>query len=231
MTMRRLVFALALLVPGLAFAQGAAPGETLLTLRESAERELPQDRLVASLRVEATAPTAAAVQAEVNRRKEAAVARAKTVAGVRVETQGYWTHEERPAGQPRRWRGQAGLQLSGTDAAALLALAGGLQENGLAMSGMRFELTPAAARAAQDELTAEALVRLRARGDKAAEALGLRVTGLRHVRVGDTAGDVPRPRPMMRAMAAQVEAAAPVAEPGTTAVRVEVEADLVLAPK
>jgi predicted secreted protein len=227
--MRRLALALLLLAPGLAFAQTSAPGETLLTLRESAERELPQDRLVASLRVEATAPTAAAVQAEVNRRMEAALARAKTVAGVRVETHGYWTHEERPAGQPRRWRGQAGLQLSGADTAALLALAGGLQESGLAMSGMRFELTPAAARAAQDELTAEALTRLRARGDKAAEALGLRVTGLRHVRVGDTSGEAPRPRPMMRATAASADAT-PVAEPGTTTVRVEVEADLVLAP-
>ncbi len=224
--MKRLfIVALLVLLPAAAFA------ETRLTLRESAERELPQDRLTVSLRVEATAATAAAVQADVNRRMDAALTRARAAAGVRAETTGYWTYEERPQNQPRRWRGQAGLNLVGSDTGAVLALAGALQETGLAMSGMRFELTPDAARAAQDGLTAEALQRVKARADKAAEALGLRVTDLAEIRVGDTGGAMPPPRPMLRAMAASADAAAPVAEPGLASVRVEVEAVFVLGPK
>ena len=121
---RHLIAALFVLLPSLALAQAAEPR---LTLGESAERELVQDRLTVSLRVEATAATAAAVQADVNRRMEAALARARAVSGIRVETTGYWTYEERPANQPRRWRGQAGLNLVGSDTGAVLALAGALQ--------------------------------------------------------------------------------------------------------
>lgn len=212
-----------------AFAQGEAPK---LALRQTAERDVPQDRLTASLRVEAAAATPAAVQADVNRRMEAAIARARTVAGVRAETTGYSTWEERPANQPRRWRGQAGVNLVGKDSAAVLALAGALQEQGLAMSGLRFDLTPEAARAIEDALTTEALARVRARADKAADALGLRVTGISEIRVGEAGGSAPPPRPvMMRAMAAGAEAAAPVAEAGLATVRVEVDATFRLGPK
>ncbi|MBI3503987.1 MAG: SIMPL domain-containing protein [Proteobacteria bacterium] len=228
--MKRLfVAALLFLLPGLAAAQ--AP-ETRLALRESAEREMAQDRLTVSLRVEATAATAAAVQADVNRRMEAALARARGMSGVRAETTGYWTYEERLQNQPHRWRGQAGLNLVGTDTGSVLALAGALQETGLALSGMRFELTPEAARAVQDELTAEALRRVKTRADKAAEVLGLGVRGLAEIRVGDPGGMLAQPRPMARvAMAAAAAAPAPVAEPGLASVRVEVEAVFVLGPK
>ena len=220
------IAALFVLLPVAAFAQGA---DTRLTLRESAERELPQDRLTVSLRVEATAATAAAVQADVNRRMEAALTRARSASGVRAETTGYWTYEERPQNQPRRWRGQAGLNLVGSDAGAVLALAGALQETGLAMSGMRFELTPESARAVQDELTADALRRVRVRADKAADAIGMRVVGIVEMRVGDAGGEGPRPMPRM-AMAAQA-GPAPVAEPGVAVVRIEVEAVFRLGPK
>ncbi len=224
---RHLIAALFVLLPGLALAQTAEPR---LTLRESAERELQQDRLTVSLRVEATGPTAAAVQADVNRRMEAALSRARGISGVRAETTGYWTYEERPANQPRRWRGQAGLNLVGSDTGAALALAGALQETGLAMSGMRFDLTPEASRAVQDELTADALKRVRARADKAADAIGMRVIGIVEMRVGDAGGEGPRPMPRM-AMAAAQAASAPVAEPGLAIVRVEVEAAFRLGPK
>ncbi|MBL8831210.1 MAG: SIMPL domain-containing protein [Rhodospirillales bacterium] len=226
--MKRILFAaLIVLLPAVAAAQTPEPR---LTLRENAERELQQDRLTVSLRVEATGPTASAVQADVNRRMEAALSRARGIAGVRAETTGYWTYEERPANQPRRWRGQAGLNLIGADTGATLALAGALQETGLAMSGMRFDLTPEAARAVQDELTAAALQRVRARADKAADAIGLRVVGIVEMRVGDAGGEGPRPMPRL-AMAAQASAPAPVAEPGLAIVRVEVEAAFRLGPK
>lgn len=97
----------------------AAAEPPVLTLGESAERAIQQDRLTVALRAEATGPTAAGVQAEINRRMEAAVARARQSAGVSVETGAYWTHEERPQNQPRRWRGAATLELSGSDMAAL----------------------------------------------------------------------------------------------------------------
>ncbi|MCZ8124560.1 MAG: SIMPL domain-containing protein [Magnetospirillum sp.] len=211
----------------------AAAEPPVLTLGESAERAIQQDRLTVALRAEATGPTAAGVQAEINRRMEAAVARARQSAGVSVETGAYWTHEERPQNQPRRWRGAATLELSGSDMAALTALAGALQEGGMAMSGLRFDLRRETARAAEDELTAEALQRLKLRAERAADALGLRVTGYRAIRLGAAGGEAP-PRPMPRAAMADLAAAnapAPIAEPGRATVRVSVEADVLLGPK
>jgi predicted secreted protein len=225
--MRALIVALCLFaVP--AFAAEAP----VLTLGESAERLVQQDRLIASLRAEATGPNAATVQAEINWRMEAAIARARQTPGVTIETGGYWTHEERPQNQPRRWRGMATLELSGTDAAAVTTVTGALQEMGMAMSGMRFELRRETARTAEDELTTEAFQRLRDRAERAADALGLRVTGYKAIRLGSVGGEPP-PHPMMaRAAMAMADAApAPSAEPGRTLVRVSAEADVLLGPK
>ncbi len=224
--MNRLVAALLLC----AFAT-AANAQTVLTLSESAERELVQDRLTVSLRAEANAATAAAAQAEINRRMDAAVARAKTVVGVAVQTGGAWAHEERVQGRPVRWRAVATLDLVSTDAASLLALAGGLQETGMAISGMGFDLTREAARSAQDALTEEALARLQARAARVAAALDRRVAAIRTIRIGETGNAMPQPRMAMRAAAIADAAPAPVAEPGRTSVRIDVEAEILLEPK
>lgn len=101
------------------------------------------------------------------------------------------------------------------------------------MSGLRFDLRRETARAAEDELTAEALQRLKLRAERAADALGLRVTGYRAIRLGAAGGEAP-PRPMPRAAMADLAAAnapAPIAEPGRATVRVSVEADVLLGPK
>jgi len=213
-----------------AFA-AAANAQTVLTLSESAEREIVQDRLTVSLRAEATAANAAAAQAETNRRMEAALARAKTVAGVAAQTGGAWAHEERAQGRPTRWRAVATLDLISKDAAALLALAGGLQESGLAISGMGFDLTREAAREAQDALTEEALARLQARAARAAAALDQRVAAIAKIRIGQASSAAPQSRMAMRATALADASPTPVAEPGRTNVRIDVEAEILLGPK
>jgi uncharacterized protein len=220
-----------LLAALLLFAAAAANAQTVLTLSESAEREIVQDRLTVSLRAEANAATAAAAQAEINRRMEAAVTRAKTVAGVAVQTGGAWAHEERVQGRPVRWRAVATLDLVSSDAASLLALVGGLQETGLAISGMGFDLTREAARAAQDALTEEALARLQVRAARVAAALDRRVAAIAKIRIGETGNAMPQPRLAMRAAAMADASPAPVAEPGRTSVRIDVEAEILLEPK
>jgi uncharacterized protein len=220
-----------LLAALLLFAAAAANAQTVLTLSESAEREIVQDRLTVSLRAEASAATAAAAQAEINRRMEAAVTRAKTVAGVAVQTGGAWAHEDRVQGRPVRWRAVATLDLVSSDAASLLALVGGLQETGLAISGMGFDLTREAARAAQDALTEEALARLQVRAARVAAALDRRVAAIAKIRIGETGNAMPQPRLAMRAAAMADASPAPVAEPGRTSVRIDVEAEILLEPK
>jgi predicted secreted protein len=203
---------------------------TVLHLSEFAERVLRQDRLTIQLRAEVTGPDATRVQSEINRRMAAALERARAVPTVRAETRGYWVNQERPQNAPVRWRGQQVLVLIGGDTAATLALAGELQQNGLLMSGMNFDLLPETARAAEDELTAEALKRLRERAARVAAALELSIRNIRDVRVGQIGGQMP-PRPMMMRAEAAGSAAQPVAEAGETTVRVTVDAEVVLVPR
>lgn len=234
--MRGSAFLLAIVLSaGSAAAQAPAPaprdeGTTVLHLSEHAERVLRQDRLTIQLRADVSGPDAARVQTEINRRMTAALERTRAVAGVRAETRGYWVNQERPQNAPARWHGQQMLVLTSGEAATALALAGELQQSGLVMSGLHFDLSPQAARAAEDELTVEALKRLRERAGRVAAALDLAVRRLRDVRVGQVGGQMP-PRPVLMRAEAASAAAPPVGEPGETTVRVSVDAEVILAPR
>jgi uncharacterized protein YggE len=99
----------------------------------------------------------------------------------------------------------------------------------LAVSSLAFELSPEAARGAQDDLTSEALKRLSDRAERIAADLRLNVVRYRDVRIGNVSGERPIPIRAM-AMAAAAPAPPPVAEAGDTTVQVSVDADIVLGP-
>lgn len=211
----------------------AAPAEhdeglTVLHLSETADRAFRRDRLRAQLRVEATGNNAKQVQAEINRRVAGALERVRAIAGVKPETGGYSVYEERPPNAPARWRGSQGLTLLDRDFAELLALVGDLQNDGLVVSALAFELAPETARAAEDELTTEALKRLTQRAERIASDLHLTVTRYRDVKVGNVGGERPI---IMRSMApGAAPASPPVAEAGDAIVQVGVEAEVLLGP-
>jgi predicted secreted protein len=186
--------------------------------------------LRAQLRVDATASSARQVQADINKRMASALERARAAAGVKIETGGYSVYEERQPNGAAKWRGSQTLSLTGGDFAQVLALAGDLQGDGLATSGLVFELAPETARTAQDDLTTDALRRLRQRAERIAADLQMTVLRLRSVRVGNVGGDQPQFPVQMRAMAAPAKMPEPVAEGGDAKVQVSVEADILLAP-
>jgi predicted secreted protein len=222
-----ILFALAL--PARA-AVAPSDAATLLHLNERAERPVARDQLRAVLRVEASNGDAARLEAEINRRMAAAVQHAKAVAGIGVFTSGYFVDEQHAKGQPAQWHGSAGLTLTAHDAAALLALTGELQQSGMVMSSLAYELTPDAARPVQDALTAEALNRLRQRADRVAAELGLAVLRLRDVRVNNV-GVVQPGAMLMQMRSAAAGAPPPVAEPGEATVSVSVDAEIELGLK
>ncbi len=229
-----IAFALALMpLPAAAAEPQSAPSgdaTTMLHLSEQAERMVARDRLGAVLRVEGSDADAARLQADINRRMAAAVARAKGVPGVTVSTGGYSVYQEHPKQGPAQWHGSASLTLAAQEAAPLLALVGTLQQNGLALSSLAYELSPEAARAVEDELTAEALARLRQRAERVARSLGLSVLRIGDLRLGNAGGIVPMPRPLFVARMREA-APAPAAEPGEATVSVSVDADVLLVPK
>lgn len=204
---------------------------TVLHLAQTAERAIPRDRLRVQLRAEATGSDARRVQADINRAMNTALEHAKATAGIKVESSGYSVYEDRQTNAPTRWHGTQGLTLVGSDFAAVLGLAGDLQGQGLAMSGLNFELAPETAHAAEDELTSEALQRLRRRAERVAADLQLTVVRLSNVRVGNVSGERP-PVPFMgKAMGANAAPMPPpAAEAGDATVQVSVDADVLLGP-
>jgi uncharacterized protein len=223
---------LAMAVPAGAQTPPAAPDHnaTVLRLSETAERTLKRDRLRFDLRVEASGTDPAKLQGDINRRMAAAIERAKANPAVRVETGGYMLYEERPQTGPARWRGSQSLALVGREFGPLLQLAGELQGDGLVASGLSFALARETAKAAEDELTEEALKRLRERAERVAAGLGLGVQRLRDLRVGNVdSGRMPIPM-MAQGMAAAKAAPPAVAEAGEATVQVTVEAEVLLAP-
>jgi predicted secreted protein len=223
--MRHLLLAAALVLAPLAAAWA---DDTTLTLSETATEMAAPDELAAALRAEATAPTAAEAQRQVNAAMADALAHAKQVAGVTASTGGYGVYRD-PSVRPERWQASQTLELRGADGAALLTLVGALQQKGLAVSELHWQLSADAAKRAEAEATRRAIAGLRARVDEAAGLLGLRF-----VRFGKVRLDTPAPfRPAMRMMAVAAPAAASPPPSATTEdipVSATVGADAVLAP-
>lgn len=218
----------ALAMPALA-QPAPPPAGTTLTLSTRTEKTLPRDSLHADLRVEAAGPNPVQVQVEVNRRMAAALAHAKAATGVTVETAGYSVYAERDdRGAITHWQGSQTLRLASNDFPALLTLVGTLQGDGLALSSLAAELSPAIAKAAQDALTDEALKEIRARAASIAATLGTHVERYTELRVGN-ASTPPVP---VRFMAATAPGSmpVPVAAAGDATVNVTVDATVLLAP-
>jgi predicted secreted protein len=209
-----------------ALAQDADQQATVLHLSQAAERKVVRDLLRAELRIEETGADPRTVQSAINRRMAAALDSAKQAQGVRVETGSYNVGEERPPNGPARWRGSQSVILSGKDADAVLKLAGTLQSEGLSTSALTYEVSPETVRAAQDDLTAEALAALDGRAASIAGYLHLSVLRYRDLRVGNAETEG-RPGPRFAALAAT----SPVTEPGEAVIRVTIEAELLLASR
>lgn len=246
MASRRLtaVFALALAaalsLPQLAAAQTRSgdplADATLLTLSESAERDVTPDTMRARLMAQASAEDAAAAQNTVNAAMTKALAMVRTL-GLEVETGGYNTFQDtppRPASLPAGaklpgpvWRAQQSLTITATDNDKLLAAVGELQKEGLLLQELGFAVSRAQQRSLQDEMMTEALQRLTARAEKAAAALGLQFDGWH--RVGLNGGVAPRPM-MKAAMATTMrqDFAPPAAAAGEQTLSINVDGEAIL---
>jgi predicted secreted protein len=200
--------------------------ETALHLSETAEVARAPDEVVAVLRAEARGASAAAVQEAVNRAMAQAIACAAAVPGVSAATGGYWTTRVQDGGT---WQASQQLTLRSGNGAALLELAGALQQQGLTLGGLNWTLRRDTQRVAREEAAQLALDALGRRADAVAAQLGLVVVGLREVRI-----DSPDrgPRPMMAMAAARAASAAPpVAVAEDIQVAATVEAVAILRPR
>lgn len=216
-------------------------GETILNIAATERVQVPQDLLVASLRIEKEDADPKAVQTQINEIMKKAVDSAKLVPTIKVSTGQYYVYQYDPNPQPEpakggqkpalKWRGTQTIDLQSTNADDLLKLAGTLQDSGLIMNNLSYMLSPEKAEEAKDNLMEAALAKVKARAERAARAMNKSTTSLVEVTV-DTADNPIHPPVMMRAMAmdggAMEKSAAPTAEAGETEITLTVSARALL---
>jgi predicted secreted protein len=207
-------------------------GQTRLVLSETASREVEQDTLVAVLSARGESASAREAQSAVNGAMAAAIAAVRAVESVRTATGGYRVYQQHDReGRPTTWIAEQDLRLTSRESAPLLELVGQLQDAGLNVSGLAYELSDEARRALENDLAIEAIDALRQRAERIAASMDMQIERIETVRVGGAMGEPP-PRPMMRmSMAEAADMAPPTALPDLETVSVGVEAELTLAPQ
>jgi predicted secreted protein len=221
MTRFRTAFLIAVLASAAALAaEPAPPRYNTVSLAASAQRELPNDRLDATLYVEVNDATPAGAANAVNARVNQALRLARDYDTVEVrsgnnQTFPVYTRDNQLQG----WRGRGEVRLESMDFEAASALIGKLQAN-MQLRGMRFSVSPQAQRAAENALITEAIAAFKARAAIVQAALGGRGYKLRDLDVSSGRnGPVPR---MAMAQAAPVarDVAPPALEAGMTTITV-----------
>jgi predicted secreted protein len=206
------------------------PAAPTVAVTGAATGSVQNDRMQATVRVEAENASAAQAASDVNARMAKALARAKAVPAVEAKSAGYSTWQTWEKGKPSRWKVVQSLQLTSTDFAALSALVSRLQDDdGMLISGIAFSVAPETRRKAEDALTREAIRSWQQRAATAADALGY--GSWRAGRVTVSTGDfvaAPRADAMMRAQASPAAGAPVAVEGGVTELTVTVTGEALL---
>ncbi len=221
--MRAIVVAL-LLAPLVAGAQAQenllTPLFNLVSLSASAERDVPNDLIVATLAAESEGSDPAKLADGVNRSMQRALGTAVAVKAVRAQTAGYQTFPVYDKGRIARWRVRQELRLESSDFGATTDLVGKLQSD-LVVVGLVQTVSGDARRKAENALIGEAFAAFEERARVVRDAM--KAKGYRVKELQLSPGGVP-PRPMaMQARAYSSEsAAAPAIEPGSTRILITV---------
>jgi len=211
-------------------------GTTLVNLSASERVEVEQDLLVARLQFKAEDDNPKDVQDEINKKMRDVVDAAKKVSSVKVSTQQYYVHEyDRNQGKrnlPVRkvWRGQQGVVVKGKKADELLELVGEIQEMGLIMNGLSYQVSPELLEETREAILDDALIKLMAKANRTAKALGKSNAELKQINI-DMGNYRPQPYKLARGLASVADTesfAAPVATPGETNITVSVSAQALL---
>ena len=213
------------------------PGQLLLNLSATEQRDVDQDTLNASLQYSVQGRDRGELQNEVNIAMRKAIDILDDSDGVEYFTTQYQVYVV-DAGRPSRtdvenpvWRAQQDVALTSLDSDALLEVMGQLQALGLVVTSQYYSLSPERYEEVAASLMQLALAKLQARANDAAAGLGKTKAELVEVSL-DSSPNFPAYRERGVAMMAMDAAAMapPVAVPGETQVSMTVSARAVLSP-
>lgn len=211
-------------------------GSTIINFSATETRTVPQDLLVASLRIEIDDKNdPVAIQNKINEAMAKALELAKKESSFKISTGAYSVYKYDQQVNVKKngetetistWRGSQTIDIESKDATKLLEATGKIQGMGFAMNNLAYTLSPEAQEKTRDELLVLALKKLKDKANIVAKTLGKSQVELVDVNV-DTGGPVmPMYKTMMAradmAMASAPEMAPANAEAGETSVSLTV---------
>lgn len=201
-----------------------------IDLSASAEQEVQNDLLIATLYTEHEGQRQAEVAERVNETMAWALAQAKPVAGITAQTTQYNTYPIYANNTTvTGWRARQAVRLEARDSKLLGDLIAILQAR-LAVESIVFEVSKGGREAAEATLTSQALAKFQARAQQVAAALGH--PGYRIVRLNlGTDGGIPGPIAYRGAMMAEKSAAPAQIEAGLQRMNVTVSGTIQLDAK
>jgi predicted secreted protein len=219
------------------FALGTRlPGQILLNLSATEQRDVAQDTLNASLQYSAQGRDRTELQDEVNTAMRKALDILEDADDVEYSTTQYQVYVI-DAGRPSRadvenpvWRAQQEVALTSMDSDALLEVMGQLQSAGLIVTSQYYSLSSERYEEVASELMEGALAKLQSRANEAAAGLGKREAELVEVSLDGSPNFAYRERAAYSMASTAAAVAPPVAVPGETQVSMTVSARAVLSP-
>lgn len=194
----------------------------VVELAASAEREVGNDLLLATLYVQQEGADSAQVGNTVNRAVTEALRLARDYPTVKVRTGNNQTMPiYNRTNKQEGWRGRGEIRLETRDFTAGANLIGKLQSS-LQLANLSFAVAPETRKKTEDELIAEAIAAFKSRAELVKGVMGGKAYKIQRINL-NTGYSGPPPRPMMMAMAKSADGVAPPAvEGGTSQVNVQV---------
>ena len=218
-------------------------GQTIINFSATETRTVPQDLLIASLRIEVQDETPAAIQKKINEAMTKARAITKKESELKVSTGGYMVHKyDEPIEVDSRngkqeyksvWRGSQTIDIQSKNKEKVLDVTGKLQELGFATNNLQYTLANDTVEKVREELLVEALKKLQSKAKVVATTLGKANVELVDVNVDIGGPIVPMYKGMMARAEMAMDAGAmppPVAEAGETDVSLTVSARALIKP-
>ena len=209
---------------------------TYLNLSVTETKQVEPDTLIASLSYESESESAKEVQNKINQMMKKALSVAEKKENIEASTEQYSVYKfskpvKQGATEKELWKGSQSIVIKSKSTEDILALSGQLQEIGLVMSDLHYEVSIAKIEETRTSMVENAINKLLSHAKRVAGIIGLKEVKIKNINIeGDNRyPPVPYPK-LMRTAAANVVSSitAPISAPGKIDITLNISATILL---
>jgi uncharacterized protein YggE len=209
---------------------------TYLNLSVTETKQVEPDILIASLRYESESESAKEVQNKINQMMKKALSVLEKKDNVEVSTEQYSVYKfykplKQGAPEKELWKGSQSIVIKSKSTEDILALSGQLQEIGLVMSDLHYEVSIAKIEETRTSMVENAINKLLSHAKRVAGIIGLKEVKIKNINIDGDNRYPPVPYPkLMRTVATDMvnSVANPVSAPGKIDITLNISATILL---